>query len=149
MATLRENPYPGYGFLVEIDGLLDGTDARAGFSEVSGLGMEIDVIEYRAGNERTASGRKLPGLTRFSDVVLKRGVSGDLALFEWIAATASGSIRRAAVRITLLDEAREPVVAYRLTNAWPRTYRGPSLHAAGSRVAIEELVLCHEGLSIE
>jgi phage tail-like protein len=148
MATFRDDPYPHFNFLIEVEGL-DADGPRAGFSEVSGLGVSIEPIEYRSGNEREITVRKLPGLKTFSDVTLKRGVIGDLAFWSWIKAAMDGQVERRNVVITLLSEAREPVLRWRLQRAWPCKYEGPSLHAGSSDVALETLVICHEGLELD
>jgi phage tail-like protein len=134
----RDDPYAAYNFLVEIDGI-----AVAGFSEVSGLELESDVIEYRTGADDVTL-RKLPGIRKFPNVMLKRGITGDTSLFEW----ARSRDRRNAV-VVLLDDGREPVLRWRLRNAWPAKYAGPALNAKNSEVAIETLELVHEGLELE
>ena len=149
MAVFREDPYPAHAFLVEIHGVVEGDEIAAGVSEVSGLGVEIEVIEYRTGNEMQKAPRKLPGLARYSNLVLERGITGDLGLWEWIQAAVEGAPVRADGTITLLDEERQPVLIWRFRRGWPCRYAGPGLDADGSSVAIEELEICHEGLSIE
>lgn len=148
MATFREDPYPDFNFQVTVEGLAED-GPQAGFSEVSGLGVSIEPIEYRNGNERETAVRKLPGLKTFSDITLKRGVIGDLAFWEWIKTAMNGNVERRSVTIRLLDEAREPVLSWRIKRAWPCRYEGPSLSAGTSNVAIETLVICHEGLELE
>ena len=151
MAVFRERPYARFNYQVEWDGLDPGSPS-AGFSEVSGLGLEIDVIEYRAGNERTNTPRKITGLHKVSDVTLKRGVLGAADLFEWLRAVRDGDQDQLRdVRINLLSENREEIVAsWRLRNARPLKYTGPTLNAmACDEVAIEELTLSCEGLDFE
>jgi phage tail-like protein len=148
MATFREDPYTEFNFQISIEGLA-GDGPQAGFSEVSGLGVTIETIEYRTGNEPESTVRKLPGLKKFSDVTLKRGVVGDLSFWEWIRTAMDGQVERRTVQIRLLDEAREPVLAWRLRRAWPCRYEGPGLRAGNSDVALETLVICHEGLELE
>jgi len=143
MAEFREDPYAEFNFLVEADDL-----EAVGFSEVSGLGLTIDVIEYRNGNEKENRVRKLPGLTKYSNVTLKRGVIGDLAFWDWIQSGVQGQVQRRQVTISLLDEARNTVLQWRLERAWICKYEGPSLNAGTSEVAIETLELCHEGLEL-
>ena len=148
MATFREDPYPDFNFLVSVEGL-DDDGPQAGFTEVSGLGVTIETIEYRNGNERENAVRKLPGLKKFTDITLKRGVTGDLAFWEWIKTAMNGHVERRNVTIRLLDEARETVLSWRVKRAWPCRYEGPSLRAGSSDVALETLVICHEGLELE
>ena len=148
MSIERENPYGNYNFTVEISGI--DNPAHAGFSEVSGLDLEVTPIEYRSGNDKTLATRKIPGLTKFSNVTLKRGITGSMEMYEWIKQVhlGSGSIRHD-VTIHLLDEERNPVMAWNLKNAWPVKLAGPVLNAKGNEVAIETLELTHEGLTIE
>jgi phage tail-like protein len=148
MAEERDNPYGNYNFTVEISGL--DNPPHAGFSEVSGLDMEITPIEYRAGNDQSPTVRKLPGLAKFGNVTLKRGITGSLAMWEWMkrAHADPGSLARTVV-IHLLDEARNEVMAWKLRNAWPARYAGPELDATSNEVAIESFELAHEGLEIE
>ena len=142
MAIERPEPYGAFNFLVEIGGW-----PPAGFQEVSGLGMSIDVIEYRNGNDPEI--RKLAGRHRYPNAVLRRGVIGSLGLFQWIEAARHGAAATARnVEITLLDENRGPVVRWNLNRAWPVKYDGPHLNAGTSEVAIEELVLTYEGLEV-
>ncbi|HEX9236145.1 MAG TPA: phage tail protein, partial [Actinomycetota bacterium] len=133
MATVRDNPYGAFNFLVDLG---TGQDV-AGFSEVTGLGMEIAYLEYRAGSDKRNTVRKIPGLHKVGDVTLKRGLAGSTDLFEWIRAVRDGALDRRNVTITLLDEARDPVIVWRLRNAWPTKWDGPTLNAEGSDVAIE------------
>lgn len=149
MAVVREDPYPAHSFLIEIPGVVEGEEIVAGFSEVSGLGVAIEVIEYRTGNERQKAPRKLPGVARYSNLVLERGITGDLALWEWIRRAVEGEPRRADGTVTLLNEEREAVLIWRFRRGWPCRYSGPGLDADGSSLAIEELEICHEGLAIE
>ncbi len=145
MATVRDNPYGAFNFLVDLG---TGQDV-AGFSEVTGLGMEIAYLEYRAGSDKRNTVRKIPGLHKVGDVTLKRGLAGSTDLFEWIRAVRDGALDRRNVTITLLDEARDPVIVWRLRNAWPTKWDGPTLNAEGSDVAIETLTLTHEGIEEE
>lgn len=151
MATRRDNPYARFNFLVSWDGL-DEETVEAGFSEVSGLGMEIQVVEYRAGNDKENHVRKIAGLHRVPDVTLKRGLIGSLDLWEWVVEVRNGSQdARRDVTIRLLSEDRQTVAqAWRLRNAMPLRYAGPELDArASDEVAIEELTLCCEGIDLE
>jgi phage tail-like protein len=148
MATLREDPYPAYNYLVEMAGLEQGS-AQAGFSEVSGLSAEITVIEYRNGNEHLNTVRKLPGLVKYPNIILKRGVTGDLTLWQWISQAIQGNAQRINGSIVLLDEGRNPVLRWKFRRGWPCRYEGPTLASRGNQVAIETLEICHEGLEID
>ena len=146
MATLRERPYSQFNFIVEIEGL-----DRAGFQEVSGLGMEITVAEYRDGNEADNVPRKITGMYKVPDITLKRGVIGALDLYEWLNEVRNGSQEALrTVAIELLSEDRSAVaMTWKLTNARPMKYTGPSLNGKGTDIAIEELVLACERIDQE
>ncbi|MEM9042252.1 MAG: phage tail protein [Actinomycetota bacterium] len=143
MAVQRDHPYGQFNFLVEIDGI-----EAAGFSRVSGLDGEVDMIEYRTGNS-VSTPMKVPGLVRYGDVTLSRGVIGSLELWSWFEQVVNGdeSSRRTMV-IILLGEEREPVLRWELRNARPVRHVSGPLDALGRAVAVEELVLAHEGLRI-
>lgn len=148
MAVERDNPYGNFNFQVSWPGE-DGSAVTSGFSEVTGLDMEIEVIEYRNGNERENRARKVPGLRKTANVTLKRGVIGAIDLWTWAKTTADGTVVPREVTIALLDEAHNPVLMWKLANAWPCKWSGPALAAKGGDVAIEELVLAHEGISMQ
>lgn len=148
MAELRERPYSQFNFLVDVGE--DPASVQAGFQEVSGLGLEITVAEYRNGNEKDNAPRKVTGTYKVPDVTLKRGVIGDLTLYEWLNDVRNGSqeaLRTA--RIQLLSEDRSVVASeWTLKNARPIKYTGPTLTGKGTDVAIEELVLSCERLEM-
>jgi phage tail-like protein len=149
MAVFREDPYSGLNFQVVIAGVFDdGRAIRGSFTEVSGLEVEVTPIEYRNGSEDMTV-RKVPGLKRFSNITLRRGVIGDLAFWAWIKSVLDGTVLRANGTITLLDESRQPVMTWKFRRAWPCKWTGPSLDATRNEVAIESIELCHEGLEIE
>lgn len=137
-------PYRGFNFTVEIDGI-----ASAQFEEVTVPEAEITVVEYREGADPTSGTRKLPGRVRYGNVVLKRGVTGDLALFEWFRATAAGDFQPRAVSIVLLDATRQPVIRWNVSEAWPTKYDVSDLKAKSSEVVIELLELANEGIQVE
>lgn len=137
----RKDPYKNFNFLVEIDGM-----TQAGFSECSGLRLEIDVIEYREGSEPSSAVRKLPGLSKVGDITLKRGITTSNQLQAWIESVAKGIVNRKNGVIILLDDERKPVVRWKFFNAFPRKWEGPVLDAKGTDVAIETLTLCCERL---
>ena len=149
MSVFREDPYPGINFQVVISGVLeDGRSVRGSFAEVSGLDVEVAAIEYRTGSEDITV-RKLPGLKKFSNIVLKRGVIGDTTLWAWIKTVLEGNVQRADGTITLLDESRQPVMTWRFRRAWPCKWSGPALNAKNNEVALETLEICHEGFEVE
>ena len=148
--AVRDDPYGAFNFLVKLGDVGGEDQVVGGFSDVSGLGAEIVYAEYRNGNERVNHPRKIPTLTRTSDVVLKRGVIGDLRLFTWFEDTSQGTIDRRTVTVTLLDENRSPVCHWVLQAAQPARWLGPSLSAkGGGEVAMEELHLVAEGIDFQ
>jgi len=137
-------PLPVYHFMVEWGG------SRLAFSEVSGLEIEAPPIEYRDGLSPEFSPQKMPGLKKYGNVVLKRGiVQGDGEFFEWFKTIQSNTVERRDVTISLLNEEHEPVLVWKVIRAWPCKISSPDLKATGNEVAIESLELCHEGLTIE
>jgi phage tail-like protein len=145
----RDDPYGAYNFLVTINGISDdGNAVRGGFSEVGGLEVEVEPIEYRMGNESLGT-RKLPGIRKFTNIILKRGVIGDLTFWNWMNGVLSGNVQRANGSIILLDENRAEVLRWNFRRGWPCKWTGPDLNAKGSDIAIETLEICHEGLSID
>ncbi len=143
----RDLPYGVFNFLVAFDG-----DERTfgGFSDVSGLGTELTIAEYRNGSDSENHVRKIPGLHKVTDVTLKRGIIDSEALWTWFKdAHTQGPGAKKNVTITLLDEARNSVQQWSLQGALPMKYTGPTLAAKGGQdVAMEELVLSVEGFDI-
>jgi phage tail-like protein len=152
MPTFRENPYGAFNFLVTLGGSQgDGGEGTiiGGFSDVSGLGTEVTYAEYRNGNERFNTVRKISNTHKVDDVTLKRGVVGSDDLWNWLKGVRDGTADPRNVTVTLLDEARNPVVTWSLRNAQPKKWTGPTLAAkGGGDVAMEELSLVCEGLEI-
>jgi len=150
MATFRDNPFGAFNFLVSLGGTQGSGDPGVivgGFSDVSGLGFDISYSEYRNGNEKFNTVRKVPNTHKVDDVTLKRGLVGSTDLFEWIKGVRDGTADPRQVSITLLDEARQEVATFTLRNAQPKKYTGPTLAAkGGGEVAMEELSLVHEGI---
>jgi phage tail-like protein len=140
---VREDPYRTFNFLVEID-----NTPVAGFSEVSGLTGDGDVIEYREGSERRLSVRKLTGLRKFANITLKRGLTTSRVLWRWRLNVLEGRTDRRNGTIVLLDEERNRVVEWQFENGWIMKYEGPALNAKGNEVAIESIEVAHEGLRI-
>jgi phage tail-like protein len=143
MATAdRADPYSAFNFQVEIDGI-----TVAGFSECSGLTTETDHIEYRTGAEDITV-RKLPGLRKYPNIVLKRGYTTATELWEWRKKVINGQTQRCSGSITLLDESRKKALQWTFTAGWPCKWEGPTFNAKNNEVAIETLEICHEGLAL-
>lgn len=149
MATKRDYPYSQFNFRVSWDGLGEKT-VEAGFQEVSGLGLEMTVAEYRAGNHSENSSLKVNGTYKVPDVTMKRGVIGSLDLYEWLDAVREGDgDQLKTVTIKLMAEDRDTeAVQWKLVNARPMKYTGPSLNGKGTDLAIEELVLAAERIEL-
>lgn len=143
-SNARIDPYQRFNFLLEIDGI-----ARAGFSEVSGLNAETEVVEYREGADSASSVRKLPGLTKYSNIVLKRGLTTDTSLWAWYQSVINGNLQRVNGSVVLLDATRQPVLRWNFRQAWPCKWEGPALNAKSGDVAIETLEIAHEGFDLE
>jgi phage tail-like protein len=152
MAVERDRPYSQFNFLVVIEGGPDATSTRAGFQEVSGLGMEITVAEYRGGNFVDNTPMKITGTYKNPDVTLKRGVIGDLdTLYGWLDQVRNGSqtaLRTVTIQLQSEDHAAV-VQEWTLTNARPTKYTGPALTGKGTDVAMEELVLACERIELQ
>jgi len=135
-----KDPYLNFNFMVEIAGVIE-----AGFHECSGLDSTIDVIEHREGGQNTTP-KKLPGLTKFSNIVLKRGVYDELALYNWHKSSIEGPPDRKDGSIIVYSRQGEEVARWTFFRGWPTKYSGPALSAEGNDVAIESLEVAHEGL---
>jgi phage tail-like protein len=146
-AVVRDDPYPGYNFRVTLTGIAED-GAVALFSEVSNIEAELGVIEYRGGAE-PATPRKLPGIHKFANVTMKRGITGHIAFWNWILEGMNGKVHRTDGSIVLMDENQQDVMRWNIRRAWPAKYTGPGLNAANNEVAIETLEIAHEGLSID
>jgi phage tail-like protein len=147
--VFRNDPYPAYNFEVVVTGISDdGASVKGSFSEVSGLEAEVGAIEYRTGSEPNRV-RKLPGLSKFGNITLRRGIIGDLTFWNWLVNAMQGNVQRTTVAIILLDENRSPVMRWNFTRAWPRKWTGPVLNAKNNEIAMETLEICHEGMAID
>jgi phage tail-like protein len=141
MATgQRVDPFFNYNFLVELDGI-----TRATFQEVSGLDATTEPVEYREGGQNTTV-RKLPGLTKYGNIVLKWGMTSDPELYEWHRQTVQGNISRRNGSIIVLDRQGSEVARWNFVDAWPTKYDIPDFNATGNEVAIETLEIVHEGV---
>ena len=143
-------PLPKFHFEVNWGG------TRMGFTEVTGLDFETEIIEYREGNSPVYSKNAQPGLTKYSHVTLKRGtVLEDFEFFKLWKETAKfqeskkiKKVFRRDITIKLLNEEHQPIISWTLINAWPSKIQSTDLKADGNEVAIETMELVHEGLMI-
>ncbi len=141
---MAEYPLPKFHFQVE------WSDASIRFSEVTGLDKEIEVLEYRDGASREYSKLKMPGMHKYSNITLKRGVfAGENGFFNWMNTVKMNTIERRDITISLLNEEHEPVMVWKVKNAWPSKIQSTDLKAEGNEVAIESMELVHEGLVIQ
>ena len=150
MAILRDRPYVQFNFLVDLgSGSTEGPEA--GFQEVSGVGMEVTVSEYRNGNSRENSVMKVTGLNKSTDVTLKRGVIGSLSLYNWLNQIRNGD--QSALRtvtIHLQNEDHTQIVqTWKLLRARVIKHTSGPFNAKGTDVAMEELTLAYERLTME
>ena len=150
MAVLRDRPYVQFNFLVDLGtGNTDGPDA--GFQEVSGIGMEVTVSEYRNGNEKENAVRKITGLNKATDVTMKRGVIGSLSLYNWLHQIRNGdqnALRNIVVQLQNEDHTAV-VQTWKLVRSRIIKHTSGPLNAKGTDVAMEELVIAYERLEME
>ncbi|HKG94977.1 MAG TPA: phage tail protein [Gemmatimonadaceae bacterium] len=150
MAVLRERPYVQFNFLVDLGtGTTEGPEA--GFQEVSGIGMEVTVAEYRNGNARENSVWKITGMNKSTDVTLKRGVIGSLNLYQWLNDIRNGNqgaLRNVTIQMQNEDHTAT-VLTWKLMRARIIKHTSGPLNAKGTDVAMEELVLAYERLEME
>lgn len=138
MAVGRVDPYRGFNFLVEIDGI-----TQAGFQEVSGLDASTDPVDYREGSDPNHV-RKLTGLNKFSPITLKRGITDSDELWKWRKTVIDGKPTRKNGSIILLDESGAERLRWNFANAWPSKWTGPAFNATSTAVAVETLEITHE-----
>jgi phage tail-like protein len=135
------DPYRGYNFKVEIDGITEG-----GFQECSGLDSTTASVDYREGTDPPHQ-RKLTGLNSFSPISLKRGVTDSDVLWKWRLTVVGGRTERRNVSVVLRDEKGDDKIRWNFSNAWPSKWTGPSFSSTGNAVAIESLEITHEEMT--
>jgi phage tail-like protein len=141
---MAEYPLPKFHFEVNWGG------TKIGFTEVSGMEVETEVIEYREGNSKEYSKLKMPGMRKYSNISLKRGTfKSDNEFFDWFNEVKLNTITRRDITISLLDEEHSPVVVWKVKNAWPSKVTSTDLKADGNETAIESMELVHEGLVVQ
>ena len=141
---MAEYPLPKFHF--EVDW---GEDRKIAFTEVSGLDVETELIEYREGSSKEYSKVKMPGMIKYSNITLKRGTfKGDNDFFNWWNSIKLNQAPRESITINLLNENHEAIVTWEVKNAWPVKVQSTDLKADGNEVAVETMELAHEGLTI-
>ena len=136
----RTDPYRGFNFMVEIDGI-----TQAGFQECGGLDASTDPVDYREGTDPNHV-RKLTGLNKYSPISLKRGITDSDELWKWRQTAIDGKTEHKNGSIVLLDETGAEKLRWNFVNAWPSKWTGPALNSTSNAVAIETLELTHEEL---
>lgn len=141
---MSEYPMPSYHFQVEWG------EESIHVSEVSGLNIEVQVIEYREGGSPEYSPIKIPGIRKYDNITFKRGIiPNDNQFFAWLNSITHNQRNRRNLIISLLNENHDPVMTWKVKNAFPVKLQGPVLKATGNEIAIETLEVAHEGLTIE
>lgn len=137
-------PLPNYHFDVSFG----GTSLR--FTEVSGLDIQVEVIDFRDGSMKEYNTLKMPGQHRYSNLILKRGiVQGDTEFFDWMKTVQGGQPQRRDMQVRLLNEEHNPVYVWKLRNAFPVRYSGPHFNSMNSELAVETLEIAYESMDIE
>lgn len=140
----RNYPMAGSHFQVDWGG------TSISFQKISGLRITHEVVEYRGGASPEYSNIKMPIATKYSDITLKRGIcQGDNEFFDWMNTVALNTIERRDITISLLNESHAPVVVWKAKNAFPREVAYGDLDAMNANFAIEELVISHEGMTVQ
>lgn len=130
-----------FKFILEVDGL------QTGFSEVSGIDQKVKEIPYREGTFPANTVAKLPGLTEYGNITLKRGVTDNMDLYNWINDITNGTIERKTVTLTVMNDANDPVAIWKMIEAWPVKYNVNEFKGDGNEITIETLELAHEGMT--
>lgn len=141
--TSSPNPYVAYNFKVEFSGI-----QAAAFTECILPVASIEVIEYREGADPMENIHKLPGLVRYGNLVLKRGLANSMVLWGWFSSFATGTGTPQQVTVTLRDSGGVPVIKWEFSNAWPIKYESPPLGGKTNALAIETLELAVEGMKM-
>jgi phage tail-like protein len=139
----RVDPFGAFNFLVEIEGI-----AQASFTECTGLGSTTEVIEHREGGDNTTV-RKLLGTTKYTDITLKWGVTSSTELWDWRQRIIDGTVDRkhGSIVVVRLGDRTTELARWNFVRAWPTKWEGPSFNAKGNDIAIDTLVLAHEGIT--
>jgi phage tail-like protein len=139
--TTRKDALPAFSFRVEIEGVDLGT-----FRSVSGLSIEMEVIEFREGGSEVI--HKLPGVRKYPNLVLKQGFTGNIALYDWFISNTRQNPVRVDGKIVMLDQHDAEVAAWQFHNGFPAKWEGPDFDASGNDIPIETIEIAHEGLTM-
>jgi phage tail-like protein len=139
--AIRVDPYLGFNFRVEIDGI-----TQAGFQECSGLDSQTASVDYREGGDPNHV-RKLPGLNSFTPISLKRGITDSDELWKWRLTAVDGKAERRNGSVVLLDDKGTEKLRWNFSNAWPSKWTGPAFSSTGNAIAVETLEIMHEELT--
>jgi phage tail-like protein len=131
---------PRYSFAVKIEGKV-----LSAFREVSGLDVELEVVDFSEGTGGVV--RKIPGRPKYSNIVLKRGFTGDMQLNDWFTEFSETPTQRWAGEVVMTDQKHNEVARWNFVNAWPKKVSGPQLNSDNNDVAIESIELVHEGVT--
>lgn len=137
------NPITNFHFIVNFGG------ETTTFQEVILPESEIQVIEYRDGSDVSSSVRKIPGLVKYSNLILRRGLTKSLELYEWFKQTKQGTLERRDIIVSILNKEREPFATWKFKNCWPTKYSGSALNAKGNEIIIETLEIAIEDVDLE
>jgi phage tail-like protein len=119
------------------------------FQEVTGLNIETQVIEYRGGNSKAYAPVKMPGLKKYGNVTLKKGMfKGDTALWKQFTTVQMNTYKRSTIVISLLDETNKVAMSWNLTNAFPSKITITDMKADANEAAVESIEITHEGLTL-
>lgn len=141
---MADYPISAFHFKVDWGG------ASGAFTEVSGLNLEHQVIEYRDGLSPIFSTVKMPGMNTNGEITLKRGIfRKNNEFYDWWNTVSMNEVERRDITVSLLDEAHEPTMIWEFSNAWPSKIEGASLNSTGNEVAVETITLVHEGMKIK
>lgn len=139
---MQAYPLPAFHFSVVWGG------SRIDFTEVTGLSVEVKTLDYRGGTSPEYNVTKMPGMQEFQHIVLKRGIfNGDNEFHQWLSTIKLNDVERRDITVSLLNGDHQPVMNWKIKNAWPVKMEGPSLNSTNNEVAIETLELCHEGIT--
>ena len=140
--TSREDPLVGFHFAVEIQDVVTGY-----FTECSGLGSENEVIEHKVVNEKGVEVvLKIPGRLKWENIVLKRGITSNMDIWDWRKMVEDGDVAGARQNgsVVMYDQTLAEVARWNFENAWPVKVTGPSVKSDGNEIGVEELTIAHE-----